>query len=90
MELPCTKYGDGKPESGLLTGKRFAKLESTVWRKWRRGVGLQGKENIFKLKTSLIQMRPQQHFPFTLRCTQRRWAPRRKGKNERRCRKDYS
>lgn len=46
--------------------KEICKGESTVWKSGRRGVGLQGKENIFKLKTSLIQMSPEQHFPFTL------------------------
>lgn len=47
--------------------KEICKGESTVWRSGRRGVGLQGKENIFKLKTSLDPNElSEQHFPFTL------------------------
>lgn len=59
--------GDGKPESGLLTGKRDLQRGIHSLEKWEEGCrGLQGKENIFKLKTSLIQKSPDQHFPFTV------------------------
>lgn len=61
------KARDGKRESGLLTGKRDLQRGIHSLEKWEEGCrGLQGKENIFKLKTSLIQKSPDQHFPFTL------------------------
>lgn len=62
----CTKQEMENPSQASSQEKEICKGESTVWNSGRRGVGLQGKENIFKLKTSLIQMSPEQHSPFTL------------------------